>query len=225
MGSPLLLTAAVGVGKHTAETAYNIPEMNKHLDLINLMTYDMHGAWESRTGCNANLYATDEDTQLGGGVGAGEAVQGYPLSVSWAVDYWLDHGASPSKLTLGIGTYGRGWKLADPSQNGYNAPAAGASTPGVSTKEAGYKAFYEILELLQSGRATRYYDNDRQCPYIVTDDGEWIGYDDAESLQAKVNFARSRNLVGTMVWALDLDDFAGTYSGGNKYPLISLLRK
>jgi len=223
--SPLLLTAAVGVGKHTAETAYNIPEMNKHLDLINLMTYDMHGAWESRTGCNANLYATDEDTQLGGGVGAGEAVQGYPLSVSWAVDYWLDHGASPSKLTLGIGTYGRGWKLADPSQNGYNAPAAGASTPGVSTKEAGYKAFYEILELLQSGRATRYYDNDRQCPYIVTDDGEWIGYDDAESLQAKVNFARSRNLVGTMVWALDLDDFAGTYSGGNKYPLISLLRK
>jgi len=222
--SPLLLTAAVGVGKHTAETAYNIPEMSKHLDLINLMTYDMHGAWESRTGCNANLYATDEDTQLGGGVGAGEAVQGYPLSVSWAVDYWLDHGAPASKLTLGIGTYGRGWKLADPMQNGYNAPAAGASTPGVSTQEAGYKAYYEILDLIQSGRATRYYDNDRQCPYIVTDDGEWIGYDDAESLQAKVDFARSRNLVGTMVWALDLDDFAGSYSGGKKYPLINVLR-
>lgn len=44
---PLLLTAAVGVGKATAETAYDIPGMSEHLDLINLMTYDLHGAWES----------------------------------------------------------------------------------------------------------------------------------------------------------------------------------
>jgi len=67
-GSPaLLLTAAVGVGLHTAETAYDIPGMSQHLDLINLMTYDLHGGWEPRTGCNANLWATAEDVALGGG--------------------------------------------------------------------------------------------------------------------------------------------------------------
>eukprot|EP00928_Gymnodinium_smaydae_P046612 TRINITY_DN3105_c0_g3_i1.p1 TRINITY_DN3105_c0_g3~~TRINITY_DN3105_c0_g3_i1.p1 ORF type:complete len:1251 (-),score=136.36 TRINITY_DN3105_c0_g3_i1:411-4163(-) len=222
---PLLLMAAVGVGKHTADTAYNIPAMNQHLDLINLMTYDLHGAWESRTGCNANLYATKEDTAIGGGVGAGEAVEGYPLSVSWAVDYWIDHGASPEKLTMGVGTYGRGWKLADPSRAGYNAPASGASTPGVSTKEAGYKAYYEILNLIQSGKAVRYYDEERECPYIVTDDGEWIGYDDVQSLRAKMEFVNLRGLRGTMVWALDLDDFAGTYSDSARYPLISFVRQ
>jgi chitinase len=223
--APLLLTAAVGVGKHTADTAYNIPEMNKYLDLINLMTYDLHGGWEDRTGCNANLYATDEDANFGGGVGAGEAVAGYSLSVSWAVDYWIEHGASPSKLTMGVGAYGRGWKLSDPNNNGYNAPASGKSTPGVSTKEAGYKAYYEIQELISSGKATRFYDSDRACPYIVTTDGEWIGYDDKVSLQEKMDFRESRNLAGTMVWALDLDDFDGTYSSGEKYPLIRLLRQ
>jgi len=120
--NPLLLTAAVGVGKSTVEDAYNIAAMNEHLDLINLMTYDLHGGWESRTGCNANLYATQEDIEFGGGVGAGEAVAGYPLSVSWAVDYWIERGASPSKLTLGLGTYGRGWKLADPAQTDTTLP-------------------------------------------------------------------------------------------------------
>eukprot|EP00928_Gymnodinium_smaydae_P046610 TRINITY_DN3105_c0_g1_i2.p1 TRINITY_DN3105_c0_g1~~TRINITY_DN3105_c0_g1_i2.p1 ORF type:complete len:1125 (-),score=180.89 TRINITY_DN3105_c0_g1_i2:807-4181(-) len=222
---PLMLAAAVGVGKHTADTAYDIPAMNQHLDLINLMTYDLHGAWEARTGCNANLYATKEDTAIGGGVGAGEAVEGYPLSVSWAVDYWISHGASPEKLTMGVGTYGRGWKLADPNSAGYNAPATGASSPGVSTKEAGYKSYYEILNLIQSGKAVRHYDGERECPYIVTDDGEWIGYDDKQSLQAKMDFVKLRGLRGTMIWALDLDDFAGSYSGNVRYPLIDFVRQ
>lgn len=221
--NPLLLAAAVGVGKSTAETAYNIPEMNKHLDLINLMTYDLHGAWESRTGCNANLYATDEDAELGGGVGAGEAVKGYPLSVSWAVDYWLEKGASPEKLTMGVGTYGRGWTLANSADNGYNAPTNGASKAGVSTQQAGFLAYYEIVNLIQSGAATEKYDEERKCPYIVTTDGQWIGYDNERSLREKVAFARERSLRGTMVWALDMDDFTGELSGGTKYPLIDVL--
>ncbi|CAE7578861.1 CHIT1 [Symbiodinium sp. CCMP2592] len=89
--TPLLLTAAVGVGKSTADTAYDIPGMSQYLDLINLMTYDLHGSWEATTGCNAPLYATAAD----------ELKAGYPLSVSWAVDYWLEKGAPASKLTLG----------------------------------------------------------------------------------------------------------------------------
>jgi len=130
------------------ETAYNIPEMNKYLDLINLMTYDMHGAWETRTGCNAPLHATEEDT----------AFAGYPLSVSWAVDYWLQHGASPEKLTMGIGTYGRGFALAQAAESGFLAPAAGASAAAASTKEAGYMAYYEIAALIQEGNAEEHYD-------------------------------------------------------------------
>ena len=99
-------------------------------------------------------------------MGAGQAVEGYPLSVSWAVDYWIRRGASPSKLTMGLATYGRGWKLADPGDAGYNAPASGACEPGPSTREAGYRAYYEIQDLLASGKAVAHYDEERQCPYV-----------------------------------------------------------
>lgn len=142
--------------------------MNEYLDLINLMTYDLHGGWELRTGCNANLWATGEDIKLGGGVGSGVAEGGYPLSVSWAVDFWIEKRASPQKLTMGFATYGRGWKLAG-ANAGYNAPAAGASAAGTSTKEAEYLAYYEIQQKIKEG-AVRHYEAERACPYIVTSD-------------------------------------------------------
>jgi len=206
---PLLLMAAVGVGKDTIDVAYDIPGMSKHLDLINLMTYDIHGGWESRTGCNAPLYATAED----------EALSGYPLSVSWAVDYWLSGGASPSQVTIGLATYGRGWALKDRSQTGFNAPASGKAEKGVSTQEAGYMSYYEIQDKIANGAAVTY-DTKRQCPYIVSD-GEWTGYDDKRSFCTKLQFGKSRGLAGSMIWALDLDDFAGFYGDG-EYPLVTL---
>jgi len=208
--NPLLMMAAVGVGKSTVEVAYDIPGMSKYLDLINLMTYDMHGGWEDRTGCNAPLYATEEDQLL----------SGYDLSVSWSIDYWIANGASPSQLTIGLGSYGRAWTLADTSKSGFNAPASGKSAPGGSTKEAGYLAYYECQARIAQG-ATEVYDSDRGCVYIVSGD-EWAGYDNEVSVCEKIQFAKSRNLAGSMWWALDLDDMVGLYSGGTKLPLINL---
>merc|ERR1719210_1011559 len=197
-------------GEFQAESdASDIPAMSKYLDMINLMTYDIHVGWEDRTGHNAPLYATAEDAELAG----------YPLSVSWAVDYWLQGGASPSQVTLGLGTYGRGWTLKDRSQTGFNAPASGKAAPGVSTQEAGYMSYYEVEDKIAKG-ATVVYDTKREGPYIVAD-GEWTGYDNQQSFCSKLAFAKSRNLMGSMIWALDLDDFAGAYGKGD-YPLVTL---
>ena len=200
--NPLVLTAAVGVGKPIVEAAYNIPAMIEHLDLINLMTYDLHGAWEPHTGCNANLFSTQADI----------ARDGYAMSVSWGVDHWIKHTGAPGKLTMGFGAYGRGWKLSDPSNASYGAPGSGASEGGPSTKAAGVLSYYEIENEINNKGATRHYDNERQCPYIVTTSGEWFGYDDKQSLQAKLDYVKSKGLSGTMVWALDLDNFADGYT-------------
>nr|XP_037268022.1 chitinase-3-like protein 1 isoform X2 [Rhipicephalus microplus] len=51
----------------------------------------------------------------------------------------------------------------------------------------------------------------------------WIGYDDAQSLTAKVLFARSLGLAGAMVWSIETDDFSGT-CGGAKNPLLRAIR-
>ena len=46
----LLLTAAVAAGKPTIDKAYEITKIGKILDILNLMTYDLHGSWETFTG-------------------------------------------------------------------------------------------------------------------------------------------------------------------------------
>ena len=45
-----LLSVAVSAGKPTIDTAYDVPQVSKYVDIINLMTYDFHGGWETKTG-------------------------------------------------------------------------------------------------------------------------------------------------------------------------------
>lgn len=52
-----ILSAAVGSAEFSAELSYNIPEMVKYLDIINVMAYDLHGPWDPVVGINAPLYA------------------------------------------------------------------------------------------------------------------------------------------------------------------------
>jgi len=207
-GQPrLLLTAAVGVGKQNADLAYNIPAMSLSLDLISMMTYDLHGAWDDVTGFNAPLYATDADTNK----------FTYPLSVSWAVDYWLDHGARPDQLLLGFASYGRGFKLSQKDCTSPLCPVSGPCAMGSATREKGYLAYYEIQDMIKKG-AVRHFDDERKAPYIVTKNGEWVGYDDVESYKYKLDYLKQKGLRGTIVWAIDLDDMTS-------YPLLNTLKK
>jgi len=208
----LLLTAAVGIGKSTTDESYDVPRMNEVLDLISLMTYDMNGSWNpATTGFNAPLYHTAEDI---------------PASVEWVVDYWVEKGASPDKLVLGMATYGRGWTLANAGQNqGALSAANGACAAGPITQQAGYLAYSEIQDLIQNQAAVEYWDSVRKVPYIITADGtQWIGYDDSQSLLLKTNFLMSRGLRGAMFWALELDDVTGQYSNGQVYPLMNSVK-
>ncbi|ROL53246.1 Acidic mammalian chitinase, partial [Anabarilius grahami] len=58
----LMLTAAVAAGKGNIDAAYEIAEIAKYLDFINIMTYDFHGSWETVTGHNGPLYRGSGDT-------------------------------------------------------------------------------------------------------------------------------------------------------------------
>jgi len=202
----LLLTAAVGVGLGNAQQAYDISAMSLSLDLISMMTYDLHGAWDNVANFNTPLYATQEDIEI----------FDYPLSVSWAVEYWINHGAKPEQLLLGFAAYGRGFTLSQKDCTGPNCPVSGPCAMGSSTKEKGYLAYYEIQDMISKG-AKRYFDEDRKVPYIVTENGEWIGYDDQESYKYKLDYLKQMGLRGTIVWAIDLDDMT-------TYPLLNQLK-
>lgn len=42
--------------------SYDVPEISKYLDFINVMTYDFHGQWERQVGHNSPLYPLESAT-------------------------------------------------------------------------------------------------------------------------------------------------------------------
>jgi chitinase len=72
-------------------------------------------------------------------------------------------------------------------------------------------SYYEICQLLKSNW-TQVYNTEQQAPYVYNGN-QWIGYDDIQSLTQKANYIVSKGLGGGMFWALDLDDFTGSFCG------------
>jgi len=206
-----LLTAAVGAGQSTVDKAYEIDKISQYLDWINLMSYDLHGSWETFTGFNAPLYKRSDET--------GEQAT---LNVDWAVQYWLSKGAPKDKLILGLGTYGRSFKLTSSANTQPGASANGAASAGTITSEAGFMSYYEVCQKISQGW-TKVYNEEQKAPYIYSST-EWIGYDDQQSLKEKVDYIKANQLGGAMFWALDLDDFDGKFCGQGKYPLINFVK-
>ncbi|XP_033753351.1 probable chitinase 10 [Pecten maximus] len=204
----LLLTSAVSIGKGVVQGGYEIAKIANELDLINLMTYDLHGSWDRTIGHNSPLYSRDDESWTTA-----------QLNQDWGVTYWLSNGAPAEKLMLGIATYGRTFRTYNGKQMG--DVAIGPGRPGKFTGEAGFLAYYEVCQHLQNGW-TRKWHNQHQVPYAYSDD-EWVGYDDVRSVAIKADYVKSRGLGGAMVWAIDMDDFRGTCSNGSN-PLLRKLR-
>jgi len=201
----LLLTAAVAAGYKTIDKAYEIAKVGKILDWINLMAYDLHGSWDKVTGHHTAMTGDDK------------------LTVTYALDYWMKGGMPANKIALGMGTYGRSFKLKSKDQTGLGAPIHDWSkaAPGKFTREGGFLAYYEICTM----GLTVTKDNPVKAPYGHKD-LEWVGYDDVDSLLYKVDtLIKAKGLAGAMFWALDLDDFTGKFCGQGKYPLMSAVAK
>ncbi|NXN74580.1 CHIA chitinase, partial [Himantopus himantopus] len=207
----LMVTAAVAAGVSTIQAGYEIPELGKYLDYIHVMTYDFHGSWDRNTGENSPLYKGPADT--------GDYIY---FNVDYAMNYWKSNGAPAEKLVVGFPAYGNTFTLQNPADNGLGAPASGPGPAGPYTEEAGTLAYYEICTLLNSG-ATQVWDAPQDVPYTYKG-SEWVGYDNIKSYNIKVDWLKKNNFGGAMVWAIDLDDFTGTFCKEGKYPLITTLK-
>lgn len=211
--APLLLTAAVAAGKENIDNGYEVPQLAQNLDFFNVMTYDFNGAWDTVTGHNSPLYARADE------LGTDREM----LNIDWAARYWADLGAPRDKIMLGMATYGRGFQLADPGNNGLGAPIAGPNTPGEFTREAGYLAYYEVCIMRNTPGTNYVYNDEHQAPYVYNGN-QWVGFDDTRSLQAKVDYMRDGGFGGYFVWVMDTDDFQGTFCGQGAYPLMNFLK-
>ncbi|XP_077295817.1 chitinase-3-like protein 1 [Arctopsyche grandis] len=211
----LSLSAAVAAVNASASLSYDIPTISKYLDFINVMSYDLHGAWDPVTGYNAALKRYDaEDLPV-------EA----SLNVETAIDYWLSAGAPKEKIVMGIPLYGRSFRLANQAQNTVGSPSTGAGIAGQYTSENGMIGYNELCEkrLNLPGAWPEKWDDQASVPYTFNN-ADWISYDNELSIKMKVEYALSKGLSGVMVWSIETDDFRGVCQS-TKYPLLRLINE
>ncbi|XP_038167284.1 acidic mammalian chitinase-like [Arvicola amphibius] len=208
----LMITAAVAAGISNIEAGYEIHELSQYLDQIHVMTYDLHGSWDGYRGENSSLYKYPTDT----------GSNAY-FNMEYAMNYWKNNGAPAEKLIVGVPEYGHNFLLSNPYNNGIGAPTSGAGPAGPYTREAGFWAYYEVCTFLRNG-ATEVWDAPQEVPYAYKDN-EWVGYDNIRSFNVKTQWLKQNNFGGAMIWAIDLDDFTGSFCDQGKFPLTSTLNK
>ena len=195
------LSAAVTVN-HNYISYVNPAVTAPLLDSINVMAYDIHGAFDPITGHNAPLYANSQDADQ-------------KLNVSSAINEYVNTWSIPkAKLTMGIPFYGRGWGNVEPTEIVKGLP--GLFAPGSATVHGawddegqftGTNPFYVLQEKAASGDYTRYWDPESFVPYLYNaKTKEFLTYDDEASINNKVDYIKDQGLGGAIIWDISGDD-------------------
>ena len=172
----MLLTSAVIAGLNEAGISkyYNVAELNKYLDYIHIMTYDLNIS--STASHHTNLYS---------------GTRGY--SVENSIKCFVNLGAAPSKMVIGVAFYGKISELVTPVTNlsaVRDQPVKETKTIQYTDIKNGYlnKAGYDVL-----------YDSANGADYI-TNGTIFITYDSPKTIAMKVDMAVDYELAGVMFW-------------------------
>jgi chitinase len=182
-GKTYLLTIAAGAGSsYAANTELNL--IHQYVDYIQLMTYDIHGSWDSITGMNAPLYRDPESGFS------------WEWSVQDTIRLFLNQGVPANKLIMGIPFYGRAYNQVTNHNNGlYQSFTGGGSALSYANLEANY---------VNNNGFTRYWEPDSKVPWLFNG-SQFISYDDTESIGYKTSFIKANSLGGVMMWELSQD--------------------
>ncbi|WP_017538319.1 glycosyl hydrolase family 18 protein [Nocardiopsis halophila] len=194
-GQDYLLTSFMPADTGAIDAGYEVPALMEDLDFINVQGYDLTGAWNPSTGHQSNVRTAEGDP-------AAE-----PRSYETVVGQWVDRGADPEDIVMGVPFYGRGWQGVEPGPDGDGLwqPADGAA-PG--PRDPGYNDYNVLKEMAASEEFTVYRDDHAGTAWIYDGD-QWWNYDDAAAISQKASWAREYGLGGAMVWSLDGDGAEG----------------
>ncbi|KAK7915800.1 hypothetical protein WMY93_011561 [Mugilogobius chulae] len=122
---------------------------------------------------------------------------------------------------MGVAAFGVAFTLADPNDTGVVALTDGAAEDGCYTEKQGFWSYYETCLYIRGGALNQI--PEQSVHYAVTE-GQWVGFDDRYSVDAKISHITQNGYGGVCVWALDLDDFTGKFCEAGPNPFISYLK-
>jgi chitinase len=155
------------------------------MDWINVMTYDMAGDWTGYAGHHSPLHASSKPPGTN------------PRSTELSMTYLLEERGLPAnRLAVGIPLYGRGFAVSEPY----------ASTKGVPKSRLPQGNYSNLHKLQHDQGWTRQWDSETKNPWLLAPDHKAvIGYDDAESVAIKTEWAMKKGFRGVFFWQIAAD--------------------
>ncbi|WP_328916206.1 MULTISPECIES: glycosyl hydrolase family 18 protein [unclassified Streptomyces] len=192
------LTAALPSGPADIDKI-DVGSLGNSLDMADIMTYDMHGAWETEGPTNFQAPLYDSPASPAAGIG---------FTANDAVDNYLIHGLPASKLSLGVPLYGRGWTgVPEGGTDGLYQSATGPTDPFPYSQQDGV-AMYKELEA--AGKLVDlHYDPQTKSSWVYDGTNFW-SIESPDSLTAKRQYIKDRHLGGIMMYSLEADDANAT---------------
>ena len=193
-GRRYLLTAAVGNNKGALSNIEAVP-VAATLDWLNVMAYDMNGTWNKYA---AHLAPLHRDPGL-------TLAEADPHNnVADLIDLYLAAGVPSRKIVLGVPFYGYSWKNCGAPNDGEYQLCDGL---GRGTWEEGVLDYSDIeATLVNKNGFKRHWNAAVKAPHVYNPQtGEFVTYEDRQSLKAKLHFLKQRKLGGAMFWELTGD--------------------
>jgi chitinase len=178
-GKKYILSIAGGAGtSYISNTELNL--IANVVDYANVMTYDLHGTWDTYTDFNAPLYTPTESSPQ------------YKLSVDSVVKAWISKGFPASKMVLGVPFYGYLYNGVTNSNNGL-----------YKTFTSGSSITYDKIAstYLSNSSFIKYTHIDAKVPWLFNG-STFISYDDEQSITEKAKYINVNNLAGAVAWEL-----------------------
>ena len=178
-----MLTIAAGADDYFTSCT-EMDKVQKYLDYVQLMTYDLKGGFQTFTGHHTCLYSNRRDL--------------YPSSTDKAVECFTRAGVPKEKLIIGAAFYSRKWGKVPDIDHGLFQMAG-------TTGGYGPNYFGLVRDYINKNGYVRYWDDEAKAPYLFN--GEtFISYDDEESLKEKAKYVAEKGLLGMMYWEYCCDE-------------------
>ncbi|KAJ6073194.1 hypothetical protein N7467_011279 [Penicillium canescens] len=188
---------------------FPIKNISSVVDYIVYMTYDLHGQWDYNStwaddGC-------DGSACLRSHVNNTEILNSLSMITK--------AGVPNSKIVAGLASYGRSFGMVDPACFGPECKFTGPKStamPGRCTQTPGYIANAEIQEWLQGDQnITTYFDEVSRSTISYSANGTWVAYTDENERNNRItDWWYNRTVLGTSLWAMDLNDFVAELPDG-----------
>lgn len=205
LGVTRIISVSAAARPEDIQRSYNVTEMIKYIDFINLKTYNLRGtsADEEYTAFHSPLYSRST-----------ENVPEKEWNVDAIVENWNAEAQKDisGMLIIGVATFGRSFELSSSSDTSIGAPVNGLGTRGVILPNYnvynGFLGYREICRGIINDAWNEVWDDEQVSVYTTYNSNQWVGFENIRSAVGKIVYARDHNLGGVNYIRLELEDYS-----------------